>query len=116
MNNTTLTLTTAVLVIVLAILLANPFGTFMPEPAVMLLIAGLFVFFVLLALFVFKELPRDEREEMLRSKADRVAFIVGGSVLVLGIGLQGFQHAVDPWLVFALVGMIISKNITHLIR
>ena len=116
MNNTTLSFTTAVIVIVLATALANPLGFFMPMPAVMMLIIALFVGFGILALFVLKEQVRDEREEVLRMKAGRAAFIIGGIILVIGIGVQGLEHNVDPWLVFALAGMIITKSITHLTR
>jgi len=101
---------------VLAVLLVNPTDIFMPEPIVMMLILALFAFFGLLALFVFKERARDEREEALRMKAGRAAFIVGGSILVIGIGVQGFQHNVDPWLVLSLAGMVFAKSVIHLTR
>ena len=39
----------------------------------------------------------------------RNAFLAGAAVLTLGIVIQGYTHAVDPWLVIALIVMIVVK-------
>ena len=76
---------------------------------VMTCLAILFVAFVLFAIFVWKEKAADEREQVHRMLAGRVAFLTGSSILVLGIIVQEMQGKLDKWLVYSLVGMIVAK-------
>lgn len=59
--------------------------------------------------FVERERPVDERDEVHRMLAGRVAFHVGAGLLTVGIAVQSYNHALDPWLVFVLVSMIVAK-------
>lgn len=98
----------------LAILLLNPLHFWMPDMMVMFILAiilGLFAFF---ASFVLRENTFDEREEGHRALAGRNAFLVGAGLLTLGIVFQGYAHAVDPWLVFTLIAMIVAKIATRI--
>ena len=110
-NNTTVEFVTALGTLVFAVLVL---GFLMPTALTMFLLAALFVLFCLFAVFVIREKAVDEREEQHRSVAGRAAFLTGSALLVLGILIQGFQHAIDPWLVAALIGMILAKLLTRL--
>ena len=100
----------AVILIILILLFLNPFGLFMPDMLVYMMIAGVVVLFALFAGFVWKEKVRDEREQLHKMIAGRLAYLAGVGVLVLGIAVEGFTMAhVDPWLLFALLAMILGK-------
>lgn len=107
-NNLMETLVTACLVI-LAILLLNPFEFWMPDMMVMALLAGTLGLFGLFASCIMRERMGDERDAQHRTLAGRNAFLAGSGVLTLGIVIQGYSHSVDPWLVIALITMIIVK-------
>jgi hypothetical protein len=66
------------------------------------------------ASFILKETAFDERDDANRSLAGRNAFLAGSAVLVVGIVAQGYSHSVDPWLVVALIVMILVKIATRL--
>lgn len=111
-NNILETISTTVLMCI-AVLLLNPFDMWMPDMMVTsMLVIGLLVFGIF-AGFMLQEKSGDERENSHRALAGRNAFLVGSSVLVLGILVQGYTHTVDGWLVIALVSMIVSKFLTR---
>ncbi len=95
--------------IVLAVLLLNPFDFWMPDTMVMCMLVTILVLFGLFASFILREKVADEREGVHRTLAGRNAFIAGSATIILGIIAQGYQHAVDVWLVLALVVMIVVK-------
>ena len=109
MNNLTVQISVATATLVLAALVLNPFGFWMPTMLAMTLLALLFVIFCIFAVLVLREKATDERDEQHRSFAGRVAFLVGASLLMLGILVSDLNHSLDPWLVIALIGMIIAK-------
>lgn len=98
----------------LAILLLNPFHFWMPDMMIMGILAFTLAVFALFASFVLREHIFDEREEGHRALAGRNAFLVGAGLLTLGIVVQGYKHEVDPWLVVALIAMIIAKILTRI--
>ena len=100
-------------VILLLILHLNPFHFYMPSPAAMVLLGAILVLVLLFLSFIWKEQPLDEREELHRLLAGRVAFFAGAGILLLGIIVQGLQHTVDPWLVLALGSMVLAKLVTR---
>ncbi|OGI92485.1 hypothetical protein A2933_01080 [Candidatus Nomurabacteria bacterium RIFCSPLOWO2_01_FULL_46_18] len=99
--------------VVLAVLLLNPFNFWMPDMMVMGMLAILLVLFGIFASFILKEKVFDERDNVNRSLAGRNAFLAGSAILMLGIVIQGYSHRVDSWLVIALVVMIIVKISTR---
>jgi hypothetical protein len=103
-----------VALIVIAILLLNPFHFWMPDMMVMSMLAVALVLFGLFASFILREKSIDEREEQHKSLAGRNAFLAGSGILMLGIIVQGYTHVVDPWLVIGLIGMIIVKVSTRI--
>lgn len=102
-------LVVSLLLLVLVLLLVNPLPFFMPDPMLKALIAGLVVAFGLYASFILGEQAHDEREQLHRMFAGRIAFLAGASVLVVGIVVQALRHDVDRWLVLTLAAMILGK-------
>lgn len=106
---------TAVMVclIILSIFLLNPFHFWMPDMMVILLLAVTLGLFGIFASFILREGMVDERDGLHRTLAGRNAFLAGAGVLTLAILVQGYNHEVDPWLVIALVTMILVKILTR---
>lgn len=103
------------IVVVLAVAFLDPFMVLMPSTLVHFFLGGLLVTFVVYALHIVHESPRDEREEAHRAYAARVAYLVGSGALVFGIMYEVLVlHSVDPVIVIALVGMTVAKYATAL--
>lgn len=102
-----------VCLIAIAILLLNPFHFWMPDMMVMAILAVALVLFGVFASFILREQTVDERDNVHRTLAGRNAFLAGSSILMIGIAIQGYSHAVDPWLVIALIVMILVKIVTR---
>jgi hypothetical protein len=94
--------------IVIAVLLLNPFHFWMPDMMVMSMLAIALVHFGVFASFILREKAVDERDDQHKALAGRNAFLAGSATLILGI-VQGYSHAVDEWLVVALIVMILTK-------
>jgi hypothetical protein len=107
-NNLKETIVTLSLIII-AVLLLNPFHFWMPDMMVMCLLAITLGLFAVFASFVLRETVVDERENQHRTLAGRNAFLAGAGVITLGVVVQGYTHSVDPWLVVSLVVMIVVK-------
>lgn len=99
-----------VALVIFLILLLEPFG-FMPAAAVMTVLALAVAAFVLFSLFLWREKGEDEREETHIRMADRIGFIFGALILVVAIVAESLAHMLSPWLVAALVAMIVGKAI-----
>ena len=92
-----------------AVLLVNPLQLWMPTMLHMIMLAVVVTAFGVLAVFVVFERVVDERDDAHRSLAGRAAFLVGSAILLMGIVVQTFAHTLDPWLVVALLGMVVAK-------
>ena len=104
----------AICLVALSILLLNPFEFWMPDMMVMVMLAVTLGIFGIFASFILRERAVDERDGLHRTLAGRNAFLVGSGVLTLAIVVQGYFHSVDPWLVMALVAMVITKILTRM--
>ncbi len=113
MNNNIIETIVTVSLIAIAVLLLNPFHFWMPDMMVMGMLAFALALFGLFASFILRERAVDEREEQHKSLAGRNAFLVGSGIIMLGIVIQGYTHTVDPWLVVALIAMVIAKIVTR---
>jgi len=102
-------ITFSVILIILAVLFLDPFMVFMPTGVVYMLVGGIAIVFALFAGLVWKERAEDERDELHRMIAGRAGYILGVGVLMAGIIWQTVVSHPDPWLVAALVGMILGK-------
>ncbi len=104
----------SLILVILTVLILNPFHFWMPDIIVACMLLIVLVSFGIFASFVLKEKAFDERDDMNRSLAGRNAFLVGSAILILGIVMQGYSHSVDSWLVISLVVMIIVKIISRI--
>jgi len=104
----------SITLILLVVGLVNPTNLWMPQPAHMLLLAGVTIFFMFFAGLVWYEKAEDEREMVLRDKAGRAGYIGGLSILMVGFVIQSFYHQSDPWLTVALLVMILSKVLSQI--
>ncbi len=107
-NNIQETIVALVLVILLLLIL-NPYDFWMPNMAHMSALGLLLVVFIAYAAFSLREEVTDERDTLHRMFAGRAAFITGTTILTLGVFLGALDGTLDKWLVFTLVGMIIAK-------
>ena len=112
-NNFTKELIVSLVLIVLTILLLNPFDILMLKMATITILGLTMVVFGLFASYVLHEDVRDEREGAHRMYAGRAAFLVGSSVMLLGLFIQAWWDKVDTWLVVSLVSMILAKMGAH---
>jgi cytochrome bd-type quinol oxidase subunit 1 len=99
----------ALILVSLLIVILNPFKIWMPDMMHVAVLAAVFVVFSILAIFILRERAIDEREASLRMLAGHASFLAGGAVIILGILVQGFQGAVDSWLIVSLVAMVVVK-------
>jgi len=104
----------SVILVIALMLCLNPFNLFMPAPIVKLLVVALLLVFGLFSVYVWKERKGDERESFHKILSGHFAFLTGSVILVIGIAVQELNGKLDPWLVIALVGMIIAKVISHI--
>src|SRR3989338_10042297 len=93
----------------IAVLLLNPMDFWMPTMTHMTILAAGAAAFGAFAIFVLRERAVDERDDAHRSAAGRAAFLTASAVLILGIATQSMEHAVDYWLVWALITMVLAK-------
>ncbi len=100
--------------IVLLILLINPFDFWMPNTFLMMIVVGLVVVFTFFAFFIWRENAKDERDALHRLMAGRIAYLTGAGTLVIGITVQSLQHNIDIWLVVILGVMIFAKIIGNI--
>ncbi len=106
----------SLVLVAIAIVLVNPFMFWMPTALAM---AGTIIFatiFFIFASLVWKESSGDEREDLHKLMAGRIAYLTGSGVIVIAIIVQGWNHAVDPWLVTALTAMVLAKVIALVYR
>ncbi len=86
----------------------------MPSSFQKFLIVSLISSFLIVVGTVWNESARDEREQSHKQFAGRISFLVGTTILFLGILVQSFHHNVDPWLIYALAGMVLSKIVSRI--
>jgi uncharacterized membrane protein (UPF0182 family) len=102
----------ALLISFFALVLADLIPFWMPmmgEMTALLLVTALLIVWVGFILF---ETVHDEREAMLRHQSGRFAYLAGISVCALL--MQGFAHAIDPWIPVTLAVMVVVKQVTRL--
>ena len=104
----------AIVLMLLLTLFVSPIGFLMPKSSDMLTLAVFVVVFFTYLAVVWKEYARDEREHAHQLTAGRISFFVGTSMLALGITVQAFRHNIDPWLVYGLGTMLITKIVVRI--
>ena len=104
---------TAIVLVGLLTLLSDPFMLWMPSVAQTTVLLGAAVLACVWAGFVMYERSNDEREAFHKMHAGRVAYLSGIAVLTVALVVQGFAHAIDPWISAALGAMVISKLVAR---
>jgi uncharacterized membrane protein (UPF0182 family) len=113
-NNVFVHTAVALLISFFALVLADLIPFWMPmmgEMTALLLVTALLIVWVGFILF---ETVHDEREAMLRHQSGRFAYLAGISVLLCALLMQGFAHAIDPWIPVTLAVMVVVKQATRL--
>jgi prepilin signal peptidase PulO-like enzyme (type II secretory pathway) len=99
----------ALVVVAALMLMMCPIPFLMLTSSQMVLVSLAALGFITWVTFQWQEQATDEREELHRFLAARLAYFVGAGILMIGVLVQSLQHSVDPWLVGALIGMIAAK-------
>lgn len=99
----------ALIFILLLFIKLDPFGITMPNEVQMLVLCLLIATFGLYAGILFREKAKDEREAYHLYKASRGSYFLGITILVIGIVIKSLNHSLDPWLVYTLSAMVITK-------
>lgn len=108
-NNLAASIFLVVSIMGLAVFSWNPFNIFMSDATAMAIACILLIVVAVFVAIVWREHASDEREVVHLATAGRIAFLVGVAVVTTGVVAQSFVHAVDPWLVGALVAMVLAK-------
>ncbi|MDP2838303.1 MAG: hypothetical protein Q8O53_03455 [Candidatus Moranbacteria bacterium] len=99
----------AALLVIFLVWFANPFGFWMTDAFHMTLLGLIVTLFAIFAMFLWREIVVDEREQLHRFIGTRFAYTTGGGLLLIGIIVQAFSHKIDPWLPLVLTGMVLAK-------
>lgn len=91
------------------LVIADVLPFFMPDMITMVVLVVLASLMLLWIAFVLRENGGDERDKEHRMYAGRAAYLSGVAVLTAGLLVQGFMHAVDPWIAGALGAMLFAK-------
>ncbi len=97
------------ILIALLLFFLNPFALLMPHMMHPLMVPLLVILFVIFAALLWKETPGDEREQLHKFIASRFAYFTGVAILIVGIIVQSFQNAIDPWIVASVCIILLAK-------
>jgi uncharacterized membrane protein len=112
--NKIIQISVALLLAFLLLVLADLVPFWMPMMGEMVALMLVVVLLVVWAGFVMQERAYDEREVLLKMKSGRLAYISGLGVLLLALVVQGFAHAIDPWIAITLAVMVVVKLLARL--
>lgn len=104
----------ALTILAIALLFLNPGNLSMPNSIHSMLILGLIVAFLTFAAYILREKSVDERESIHILTAGRISYLVGVTVLTIGVIIQTLDHKIDAWLVIALCAMVFSKLLSRI--
>lgn len=93
--------------------LADLVPFWMPMMGEMIALLIVVILLLMWAGFVLQEQAQDEREVLLKMKSGRVAYLSGLGVLLVALVVQGFAHAIDPWIAISLAVMVLAKLLTR---
>ncbi len=114
MNKNYLHIIVAAVLAFFLLTLADLVPFWMPMMGEMIALLIVVILLLVWAGFVMQETAHDEREVLLKMKSGRVAYLSGLGVLMVALIVQGFAHAIDPWIAIALAVMVVSKLVSRL--
>lgn len=109
MKNNIKELFAAIGLIIVLVILMDPMHFYYSNMTLATFITLLIILYTFFVVFVLRDKPADEREELHQRLAGRVAFMAGTGVMLIGVVVQSFTTGVDVWLVAALTAMILAK-------
>ena len=101
----------AIPLVILLVWFVNPLHLWMTDAFHMTLLGLIVAAFAVFLIFLWKESPADERDQLHRFIAARFAYATAGILLLFGTVVQAFAHDIDPWLPLVLAGMVLAKVI-----
>ena len=114
MKNNYIHITIALVLVFFLATLADLVPFWMPKMDAMMALLVVSVLMLVFASFVMFEIVQDEREAIHRMNAGRIAYLSGIGTLTLALIVQGFAHAIDPWIAGTLAVMVIAKLVARL--
>lgn len=97
------------LLIGLLVFFIDPLDLLMPQQMHPFMVPVLVILFIVFAAFLWKENPGDERDKLHKLIASRFAYFAVITILILGVILQSFKGAIDPWLVITICIALLAK-------
>ncbi len=97
------------ILVILLVLISDPFMWWMPPMGEMVVLILLTVAVCVWAGLVFKESSGDERELVHQGAAGRAAYLAGLGLLTVALLVQGFNHQIDGWITLTLGVMVVVK-------
>lgn len=98
-----------ILLLITILALLNPMDILMPSTLQMILI-GIFGTLVLtILIFIWRENPKDEREETHILLTNRISFFVVSVSLLIALIVQTINHTLDIWIPLSLGLMLLAK-------
>jgi hypothetical protein len=99
----------AIVLIIMLILIGNPFGFWMPSMVLITILTVIAALVFVWAGFILSEKAHDEREEWHRTNAGRAAYLGAAAMLTVALVYQGLTHTIDLWIPATLAVMVLFK-------
>jgi len=99
----------AIILIILLILIGNPFMFWMPSMVLTTILTVIAALVFVWAGFVLSESAHDEREHSHRTNAGHAAYLGAAAMLTIALVYQGITHHIDLWIPATLAVMVLSK-------
>lgn len=95
----------------LLVFFINPLDLFMPNALHPFMVPFLIVLFIIFAGFLWKEAPGDERDQMHKFIASRLAYFATIATLIVGVVIQSVNTGIDPLIIIAICIGLLAKII-----
>lgn len=99
----------SIILIALLVFFLNPLELMMPQGMHTIMIPLLVVLFIVFTGVLWKETHGDERQELHKFIAARAAYFAAIATLIIGIVVESFQKAIDPWLIITICIALLAK-------
>ncbi len=93
----------------LLIFFINPLDLLMPHALHPFMVPFLVVLFIIFTGFLWKETPGDERDQLHKFIASRLAYFAVITILITGVIFQSFNGEVDPFLIIGICVALLAK-------
>ena len=114
MKNNYIDISVALVLVFFLATLSDLVPFWMPKMNAMMALLAVSVLMLVFASFIMFENVQDEREAVHRMHAGRIAYLLGIGTLTIALIVQGFAHAIDPWICVTLAVMVISKIVSRI--